>query len=58
MFTGVLLQTIQGIVDEINAVLFPSVGSSRQKPSSGNSKAFIWLIQQNQNSSPVIINCT
>jgi len=58
MLTGVLLQTMQGIVDEINAVLYTSVGSSRQKPSSGNSKAFIWLIQQNKNSSSVIINCT
>jgi hypothetical protein len=58
MLKGVLLQTIQGIVDEINAVLYLSVAFSQQNPSFLYNKGFNRQIQCNRLNCPDIINCT
>ncbi|MDO9256215.1 MAG: hypothetical protein Q7U54_11930 [Bacteroidales bacterium] len=58
MLKGVLLQTTHGIVDEINAVLYPSVALSQLNPSIFYGKGFICQIQRKQAHCPKIINCT
>jgi len=58
MLKGILLQTIQGIVEEINAVLYLPVAFLQQNPSIVYGKGFICQIQRNQADCPEIINCT
>lgn len=58
MLKGILLQTMQGIIEEIKAVLYVPVAFSQQNPALVYCMSFISLIQQIQINYPVIINCT
>lgn len=58
MLKGVLLQTIQSIVGEINAVLYPFVAFLLKNSSFDYINDFICQIQRNRIKSPEIINCT
>jgi hypothetical protein len=58
MLKGILLHTIQGIVDEIISLLYPSVAFSQRNPSFDYIKGFNCQIQRNRVNCPKIINCT
>jgi hypothetical protein len=58
MFKGVLLQSIHGIVEQLQAISQIHFAISHLNPCSDLYISLLFRIQRNLNISPAIINCT